>query len=144
MTLYEFASLLSDCSETALVRRERPYKLPRGYLRWEVLSAIVGGNVAAFCNKNVTVQLSRDQASTLNMYRTVLWFVQDAPLYCISKEMLREFQETDILEQDYLLADLEIAVPTFMLVLPENAIHTPEGANVPYFLVHVSARNHPE
>jgi hypothetical protein len=120
------------------ILKERPYKIPKGYLHMSEIASLVGLMVGACGNP------SYDQASALNAWRTALWFVQDAPIYLLSTSLLRAFEASDVHDQNKLFANLEIPLPTFMVLLPENAIHSPDGGCVDYFVVHVSHVDRPE
>ena len=77
----------------ALVRRERPYRIPKGFIRWEILSGIVAMGLRQWEARN-----PKDQATWLNCARTALWFVQNAPIYCLSTNLLRCFEKTEVEE----------------------------------------------
>jgi len=126
-----------------LVRSDRPYQFPKGYMRWETLSAIVTISLLSMTSTKEQLH-QQDPATQFNSYRTALWFVQDAPIYCLSTQLLRAFEETDVLDNQAVLADLEPPLPTFLLLFPQNAIQTPEGAPLDYAVVHISDRAHPE
>lgn len=143
MTIQEVARLLEQKEDPLMlmVRQVKPYHIPKGYMRWENLSAIVALSLA--CMK-ANKAPSNDLASWLNVARTALWFVQDAPLYCLSNQLLRSFDESDVHESPYLFADLRPPLPTFMVLFPQNSIRTPEGTPVDYCIVHLADREHPE
>jgi len=88
-------------------------------------------------------QLSAEY-SRLNASRTSLWFVQDAPIYCLNTELLRAFEQSDVEQNSRLLADLRPPLPTFILLFPQNSITTPEGGVLDYCVVHLSDMDHPE
>lgn len=140
MTLGELAKQLESQGDQHLdlVRTSRLYRFPKGYIDWRSLSGVV-----AFCLANYQ-KPAPDLASKLNAYRTALWFVQDAPVYCVSTKLLRAFEESDVEQKSELLADLKPPLPTFMLLFPQNAIRTPEGGNLDYAIVHLSEREYPE
>lgn len=121
-----------------LVRAERPYKIPRGFLPWPTLSALIAAGLVNYRDRY------RDVASQLHFIRSALWFVQAAPIYCVSNDLLRAFEQTDILEQPALLQGLEPALPTYILLFPQNAIRTPSGSPLDWALVHLADAEHPE
>lgn len=124
-----------------LVRNTRTYQTPKGYMRWELLSGLVAAALASLYEPNPL--LVPDTPSVMHNHRTALWFVQNAPLYCISKELLRAFQLTDVLVPDF-LRDLEPPLPTIMLLFPENAVLTAEGNPVDWAMIHFSDLQYPE
>jgi len=117
-----------------LVRRERPYRIPKGYLSWTRLSAIVAGMLDMLQTRPQNI----DQASLLNLHRTALWFLKDAPLYCVRIELLRELQQTDLDVKPTLLRDLQPPLSTICFLLPENSMRSPEGGVIDYLVVHVA------
>lgn len=120
------------------ILQERPYKIPKGFMSMGEIAAITALMIGACGDRRC------DQASALNAWRTALWFVQDAPIYLLSTSLLRAFEASDVHDQSKLFANLEIPLPTFMVLLPENAVKTPDGANVDYFIVHAAHAEHPE
>lgn len=121
-----------------LILDERPYKIPKNFLSMTEIAAITALMIESCGDRRC------DQASLLNAWRTALWFVQDAPIYLLSTSLLRAFEVSDVHDQNKLFTGLEIPLPTFMVLLPENALKTPDGANVDYFVVHASHVEHPE
>lgn len=121
-----------------VVRRDRPYKIPKGFLSWEKFSTIIAFSTYQFVNGTWNKQ---DLASQLNSFTTALWYAKNAPIYLLSTSLLREFQETDILGKQELFKELPSDLPIFIIVLPDNAIKTPRGDNVGYILVHISDKN---
>jgi hypothetical protein len=120
------------------IRSARPYKIPKGYLSWRSLSALV--TIAA----TVFDKPGHDPQARTVFWRMVLWLIQDAPLYCISAELLEAFAQTDILDRPGLLQGLEAPIPTFILLPPIGALKTPAGDAVEYMIIHVSDRRYPE
>lgn len=74
-------------NKVEFIFKERPYKIPKGYLHFKEIAAITGLMIDA-CGES-----GHDQASTLNAWRTALWFIQDAPLYLLSTPLLRALQQ---------------------------------------------------
>jgi hypothetical protein len=120
------------------ILKERPYKIPKGFLCMSEIAALTAMMVEACGDPRY------DQASSLNAWRTALWFVQDAPIYLLSTALMRGFELSDVYDQNKLFANLEVPLPTFMVLLPENAVQTPDGGCVDYFVVHVAHEDHPE
>jgi len=135
----EFVKYLESINspELSLVRQKRPYQTPKGYLSWNYLSGQVAGSL-------IFRATAPDPAAYIHHQRVILWYCQNAPIYCLSKELLRGFEATDILEQAQLLRDLRPPLPTLLLLLPQNSLLTPEGAALDWCLLHWSDRDHPE
>ena len=120
------------------IQDARPYKMPKGFMPMMELAAIVAMMIDA------RRETYNDQATLLNALRTTLWFVQDAPIYLISTQLLRAFEASDVHDQDKLFANLEIPLPTFIVLLPQNAVKTPQNGIIDYFVVHASSVEKPE
>ncbi len=118
------------------VRRSLPYNIPRSHASWEMLSAIVACiNIGGTAHKT-------DQGCALHSHLWRSWYQNRYPLYCLSNELLRQFQQTDTKNLAKLVpADWRPPVPLLLLLLPNNAIVSPKGHYCPYILV---AFNHPE
>jgi hypothetical protein len=118
------------------IRCDLPYQLPKTHPRWELLSAIA----ACMCITDLTQ--APDQGTALHTGLWQIWYRDRYPIYCLSNELLRQFQQTDA-------ADLAKIVPSdwippvalFLLLLPNNAVKSPSGQWVPYILVSL---HHPE
>lgn len=141
--LSQFSRLLHQRQDPVLqiVRRERPYRIPKGYMHWDTLSAIVAISLASL---DPSQPQPSDLASLLNINRLGLWFVQGAPLYCISTPLLRAFEQTDIHEKQSLLEDLNPPLATMLLLFPANSIKTPDGAPLDFAVVHLADKRWPQ
>ncbi|MEG4803550.1 hypothetical protein QUB63_22575 [Microcoleus sp. ARI1-B5] len=69
------------------IRADRTYKMPQGYINWQILSGIVAIAVST-CDRDYA---NADVSAFLHSYRTALWFAQDAPLYCLNSELIEAF-----------------------------------------------------
>lgn len=118
------------------LRRERPYRLPAGYIGWETLSAIVA--------LNTLPSPSTDEAARFTAHRTSLWLVQDAPIYAVSADLLASLLRTDLEVSSGLLRDLDAALPTFMLIFPAGKIRDSIGDALDFIVVHWSDLAYPE
>lgn len=121
----------------AQVRSDRPYRIPKDFIDWETLSALLVG--ATEMRDKVS-----DLASRLHSYRVALWLVQDAPLYCLSKELYESLVQTDILSNSELLKDLKLALPSLLILLPKGLVKSPDGGHLDYVSVHLSSASRPE
>ena len=120
----------------ARIRQELPYRMPKTHARWELLSAI------ATMMMGVDAKNAPDLGTYLHCRFWQQWVQQRSPLYCISTNLLRQFEQTDA-------DNLPGLVPTdwvppfnlFLLCFPNNAIVSPTGHAIHYMLVGLM---HPE
>ena len=123
--------------------RARPYQMPRGYIPWSHLSALVAMYLAVV--KAGIGHRSQDEIATeVAALRMTQWFLQDAPLYCLSTDLLRAFENADLSNVFELFQGFETSLPTFIVALPNNAVKTEEGSSLSFLGVHVSERERPE
>lgn len=108
--------------------RSRPYQMPKGYMPWQRLSVIVAVNLA-LVKAGLSVLAQEDLPTRITAWKLTQWFLQDAPLYCISIELLRAFERADLSNIYELFKGFETRLPTFLIALPENAVTTQEGGN---------------
>lgn len=113
-----------------LIKRNFPYRTPKGYMRWDEMARLL-----AFAQ--TTDPEGQDMASKICLAILKFWLSKNAPLYCISNELLRAFQETSVLDKSRLLAGLPVNIPVLILLLPDNAIITPEGSALDYLAIYV-------
>lgn len=128
-------------SRIELVRRERPYQIPKGYLPWRVMAALVGVALGVAGKEDVQIE---DPASFFNAMRSSLWFLSNSPIYCLSKDLLRAFERTDFDFSSSLLKDLNPPLPTFLLLFPQNSVISPDGYPLDHLIVHLADRDHPD
>lgn len=117
-------------AELDLIRRQRPYKIPKGYMDWRYISGAIAYGM--YC-----ANYQRDRDSVIKCWGLLgqLWYDEMAPTYCLDAGLLKELRQTEILGQKHLLRDLSINLGCFLLVLPDNAIKTGNGANLSYCIV---------
>ena len=142
MKLKELTDLAdSTCPELlSLVRQVRPYRIPKQFMAWDVLSLHVAVSTYIFQVRPSGI----DRATALHSSRMALWLVQNAPIYCIETSLLRAFERSDVLEANHLFSDLEVAVPTFILMFPRNSVHAPDGGVIDFCVVHLAEVDRPE
>lgn len=130
-------------SELVEIVRARRYKMPRGYISWRQLSAMVAMYLAVV--KAGIGHRTQDALPTeIIALRMTQWFLQDAPIYCLSVDLLRAFENADLSNVFELFQGFETSLPTFLVALPDNAVRTAEGNALSFLCVHVSERGHPE
>ena len=122
------------------IREEMNYRMPSEYISWQVLSQVIGIALS-------TCELSyakTDISAFLHSYRIALWFAQNAPVYCLTRELIEAFDRTDALHKPGIMCGWQPSLPTFLLAIPKGAINTPDGAYLDYLTVSCSDFNHPE
>lgn len=80
----------------------------------------------------------------IHSYRTALWFIKDAPIYCLTEQLIEAFDQTDALYKPCVLKDWQPSLPTFLLAIPKGLIYTPDGAEVDYLTISCSDSEYPE
>ena len=129
--------------ELVEVVRARPYKMPKGYIGWHHLSALVAMYMAVV-RAGIGHRPQEDIATEIAALRMTQWFIQDAPVYCLSIDLLRAFENADLSNVLELFRGFEASLPTFLVALPDNAVRTAEGSALSFLCVHVSERDRPE
>lgn len=119
---------------------KRNYKIPQNYTSWQELSALIAFVAPQFGNSIF------DLATQFTSHRTALWIVQDAPIYCLDKNLFELFTQTDIGDESLIFSDLTEHLPihSLILLLPENTVRSPDGGYVDYLNIHCSSIDHPE
>ena len=118
------------------VRTGLPYILPKTHPDWQMLSAIAA--IMLSCD----VQDAPDQGTALHTYMWQVWVENRYPLYCLSNELLRQFEQTEADNLASLIPDDWVPpFPLFLVCLPNNAVLSPAGAWCPYILVLI---HHPD
>lgn len=118
--------------------RQANYKMPPGYKQWDELSYSIASQVASIGKIYV------DFISNYVSHRLALWMIKDAPIYCLNKDLIGALIETTLDNLEKILPDLPVALPTFLLLLPPEALQTPQGDSIEYMVVHVSQKHEPE
>lgn len=116
--------------EVEQYRRDRPFRLPKQYPKWETLSAI------AVASTLIPLNQFADQNSRTNQALWKQWKNDHGPIYCLSRELLRLFQATDAGNLAGLIPeDWVPPLPVLTIALPDGEIKTPSGDRVSYLLV---------
>lgn len=122
------------------IRGDRTYKMPPNYINWHTLSGIVSVALSSCSNEYAKVDIS----AFIHSYRTALWFIKDAPLYCLSEQLITAFDQTDALGKPGILKGWQPSLPSFLLAIPKGLIYTPDGAELDYLTISCSDCEHPE
>jgi hypothetical protein len=123
--------------KVALVRQERPYKIPRGFIQWDRLSAVVGAYLPVPDRALGTVKSHLE-------YSLTLWFLRSAPMYALRGDLFKAFDHSDVGLDSGLLADLRPLVNPFILLFPSNSLISTEGAPLDWVVVNLTSRDRPE
>lgn len=123
-----------------MVAEVLPYRMPKGYMRWDWMSAFIALNLSLYENGGG----QQDLPTRLMANRMALWFLQKAPVYCVSLELLRAFERADLSNVYELFEGFECPVPTLMLAFPQNALAMHNGATVDFAVMHLADVSRPE
>ena len=144
LSLSSYCRLIEETQpELVETVRARPYKMPKGYISWHQLSALVAMYLAVV-KAGIGHRNPDDLPTEIAALRMTQWFLQDAPLYCLSTDLLRAFENADLSNVFELFQGFETSLPTFLVALPNNAVRTVEGSTLSFLCVHVSERDRPE
>jgi hypothetical protein len=114
------------------------YQMPKGFYRWDVLGGVAALTISQPLNKFPS------HSAQIHAHAWRLWVRDDWPLYCLSTSLLRDFQATDVEGiQKIIPADWSPPLPGFLVALPENALASPDGAAIPYLLIHCASPDLP-
>lgn len=125
--------------EAERVRKRLPYKIPKGYRPWKAIAAEVGATLAT-----VTTHFPKTAGDNYYSLLQGLWLATRSPLYAIKRDLLRAFELSDVAADKGLLMDINPPLPTFMLLLPQNALKTPDGTTIDNLTVHLADKAQPE
>ena len=116
------------------------YKIPKVYIQWRELAALISMNAPLFNHASL------DLAQKFTAHRIALWVVKDAPIYCLDNQLLQQFQQTDIGDENLIFRDLSSQIPlhSLMLLLPSKTLVSPDGGYVDFLNIHCSHIRHPE
>jgi len=118
------------------VDADRTYKMPKGYIDWETISGLVSVSLSTYRDGG-------DVSTYIHNAKMALWFVQDAPIYCLTPEIVDAFDRTDVLHKPQVMMNWKPSLPSFFLALPEHFV-TPDGGKIDYLLVSNTSPEHPE
>jgi hypothetical protein len=124
--------------------RKIHYKIPESYKQWNELTNSIASDLTLFSSKlTIDLQSLIDRTTYASSYLTSLWMIKDAPMYCITKDILDSLLQTDINEVEKILPNLPIAIPTFLMLFPKQGLTTPSGDFIEYMVVHVVEKDKP-
>jgi len=126
------------------INKAMPYKFPNNYIEWENLSRLAASQLVAYNDPILMRKCAseNDRAGYFNIHTYCLWAVQQAPIYCISREVLEAITNTEV--RNDIIKNLNIPLPTMMLLFPDGIIRTSERATVDHMIVHTSDLECPE
>lgn len=123
-----------------VVYNDRPYKIPKGYCAWDEICVMIAMSLESVSGMYDDDVVNEDLASSLHHHRSALWLSQNAPLYLVENDLLRQVEHTDLpTGKNTLLEGLsEPPLRTVMFMLPINAWPTPEGGFIDSIVFHFS------
>ncbi|MDZ8227550.1 hypothetical protein [Nostoc sp. ChiVER01] len=127
-------------NELYKILHRKNYKIPKNYIQWRELAALISVNAPLFNHSSL------DLAQRFTAHRIALWVVKDAPIYCLDNQLLEQFQQTDIGDENLIFKDLVSQIPlhSMMLLLPSKTVVSPDGGYVDWLNIHCSHVRHPE
>jgi len=134
--------IIADCKKELIqkIRADRTYKMPKNYITWETLSII-----SAICLETSNLEYARVAISTfIHSHRFALWFCHNAPLYCLTPELLEALDHTDSLHKPGIFTGWQPSLPSFLVALPRHIIFTPDGAEFDYILIACGSADKPQ
>ncbi|MEH2085984.1 hypothetical protein [Nostoc sp.] len=134
------AFIKTDSNGLYKILARKNYKIPKSYIQWRELAALISMNAPVFNHHSL------DLAQRFTAHRIALWVVQDAPIYCLDSQLLQQFQQTDVGDENLIFRDLISQIPlhSMMLLLPSKTVMSPEGGYVDFLNIHCSDIRHPE
>jgi hypothetical protein len=126
--------------ESNRIRKQLPYKMPPGYKPWKDIASDLGMALASLSMDSSLLTIGDYTNASLQG----LWVATRAPMYVIKRDLLRAFDLSDVAEDKGLLVDLNPPLPTFMLVLPQNTLVTPDGTTINNLTVHLADKAYPQ
>lgn len=111
---------------------EFPYRTPKGFVKWDEIVGLLSFCYIGMHNGYLEIQ---DTATVTQMSLLLRWMRDSAPVYAISNELLRAFEATEILSKAGVLSNIPVVIPTLMLLLPNNALMSPEGGCIDHLVV---------
>lgn len=114
------------------------YKLPKNYIGWEELEAMIALALTT-CDEAIA---KIDYAAFLHSHRMALWFIKDAPLYCLTPEFFDVLDNTDVLNRAELLKDWMPKLPSKLIAIPKGKFKSPEGGTIDYLIINCSSTEH--
>jgi hypothetical protein len=110
----------------------KPYKLPKGYLNFQQFNNHLS-QIQLVKPKPINVLGMPEVANNLSHIYSK--WSQGYPLYCVRPNLLEEMLETDVGENLALFTDINLAIPSYVLFLPQYQIKSPCGKGCIDYLV---------
>jgi hypothetical protein len=110
----------------------KPYKLPKEYLDFQAFNKHLT-TIQLIKPKPINVLGMPEVANNLSHIYGV--WAQGYPLYCVRDSLLEEILKTDVGENLALFADINLAMPSYVLFLPQHRIKSPSGKGYIDYLV---------
>lgn len=109
-----------------------PYKIPKPFPMWS--------RIAEQAVIPLRIFLERDELGNhIENFHAMSWkylVLDNHPVYCISKSIIRDFEMTEIRESEpFLPKDWVPRLANFMLIFPDSVVQDPEGQSILYTFV---------
>lgn len=122
-----------------IVLRHRPYRIPQGYTSWAKMAEVI-----AVALSTHVLKAHDNYAGLLSAARTALWFVKDAPVYCVKPELIDELWGGTIEDNPRILEDLNTEDCTILFLLPDGSLQSPSGHKLDHIVFHISDQKRPD
>lgn len=114
------------------ILQDFPYRTPKGFVKWEEIAKML----AFYCQMMHDESFKhQDVATTAQTYLALKWMQEKGPLYAISNELMKAFLATEILNKAGVLSNIPVVTPTLMLLIPDNALPSPEGGSIDHLVI---------
>jgi hypothetical protein len=110
----------------------KPYKLSKGYSDFQLFNKHLT-TIQLIKPKPINVLGMPEVGNNLSHLYGV--WAQGYPLYCVRDSLLEEILKTDVGENLALFADINLAIPSYVLFLPQHQIKSPSGKGYIDYLV---------
>lgn len=120
--------------------RQRNYRLPKQYISWNELSVLLAIAIAIETSKRTGVPAESHTPGWLCNFILSMWALADAPLYCLTPEIVEAFDQTNATEKKGVMADFNPPLPVFLITVPKGLVTYPNeyvgDENVDFIVVH--------
>jgi hypothetical protein len=110
----------------------KPYKIPKGYLDFQSFNKHL---LVAQLVKPKPIDVLGMPDVPRNLSHIYSMWARGYPLYCVRPNLLEQMLETDVGENLALFSDINLAIPSYVLFLPQNQIKSPTGKGYIDYLV---------
>ncbi len=123
----EFSSLKDSLKQSEkdnpsvdFVRKELPYKIPKGFFSWRYLSCLIGYAIDDFIKHKGN--LPYDEVSNLFVGALCQWFKGKYPLYLISNDLLKALKQSTVTDKLHTFKNLVFPMEHFIVNFPRKEL----------------------